>query len=83
MKGFLKVLLIVFLMIPSILFAKEEKELKMYLFYGDGCPHCKALGEFLDGYLEGVCGYGYSSYLYCMRLIYKYKKQYVCIVVRN
>ena len=24
----------------------------MYLFYGDGCPHCKQLKEFLNEYLD-------------------------------
>lgn len=37
--------------IPTIINAKE-KEINMYLFYGDGCPHCKELKEYLDVYLK-------------------------------
>lgn len=36
--------------IPNI--KAEEKQLDLYLFYGDGCPHCKALEEYLDDYLK-------------------------------
>ena len=52
MKRVLKCLFIVFLLIPCILFAKEKKDLNMYLFYGEGCPHCKALETYLDDYLK-------------------------------
>jgi len=30
----------------------SAKEINVYLFYGDGCPHCKAEEEFFDGYLK-------------------------------
>ncbi|NLC48151.1 MAG: hypothetical protein GX758_02165 [Tenericutes bacterium] len=30
----------------------EEKTLNLYLFYGDGCPHCKDEEDFLDKYLK-------------------------------
>ena len=51
MKKCFKVLLFILLFIPCIIFARE-KDLNLYLFYGDGCPHCKALGEYLDSYLN-------------------------------
>ena len=51
MKRFLKVFLVILLFIPCIILAKT-KDINMYLFYGDGCPHCKALGEYLDVYLK-------------------------------
>ncbi len=54
MKKILKTLLVVLLFVPFMVFAKEDssKDLNMYLFYGEGCPHCKALSEFLDEYLK-------------------------------
>lgn len=51
MKKILYVLLFAILLIPNILFA-DEKELNIYLFYGDGCPHCAALEKYLDTYLD-------------------------------
>ena len=47
---FLMMFLILF---PSTIFAKEDKEINLYLFYGNGCPHCKSEEEFLNEYLEG------------------------------
>ena len=37
--------------IPVMVFA-EEKTINIYLFYGDGCPHCKELEEWLTPYLK-------------------------------
>lgn len=51
MKKLSKVILFLLLLIPCILFA-DTKKINMYLFYGDGCPHCKALEEYLDVYLK-------------------------------
>ena len=51
MKKYIKILLITLLLIPCIIFA-DTKKVTMYLFYGEGCPHCKALEEFLDDYLK-------------------------------
>jgi len=51
MKKIIKTILFIILFIPIIIFGKE-KELNMYLFYGDGCPHCAALEVFLDDYLK-------------------------------
>ena len=51
MKKVILVLLFAITLIPSIIFA-DDKELNMYLFHGDGCPHCAALIEYLDGFLK-------------------------------
>ena len=51
MKKYYKIVLFLLLMIPCIIFA-DTKKLNMYLFYGDGCPHCKALEGFLNDYLK-------------------------------
>ncbi len=37
--------------IPSVVFASEN-DLNIYLFYGDGCPHCAAEEKFLNEYLK-------------------------------
>ena len=51
MKKLLVVILSIFLFIPIIVFG-EEKEVNMYLFYGEECPHCHALLEFLEPYSQ-------------------------------
>ena len=49
MKKIRIILFSLLLLIPSIVFGKE---VNLYLFYGDGCPHCAELEEYLDTYLE-------------------------------
>lgn len=51
MKKLLKVLLITLLFIPIIIFG-SEKDLNIYLFYGDGCPHCKEEEKWFETYLK-------------------------------
>lgn len=51
MKKIIYIVLTVLLFIPLMVYA-EEKQVNMYLFYGEGCPHCKELENFLDEYLE-------------------------------
>jgi thiol-disulfide isomerase/thioredoxin len=34
--------------LPFCVFAKEDDEVTLYLFHGDGCPHCAAEQEFLS-----------------------------------
>lgn len=51
MKKIIYLLIFAILLIPNILFA-EEKEMHIYLFYGDGCPHCAKEKKFLDSYLK-------------------------------
>ena len=46
-----KILLFLLLFIPIITFGKE-KDLNIYLFYGEGCPHCAEEEKFLDSYLK-------------------------------
>ena len=31
---------------------KADNVVNMYLFYGDGCPHCAEEEKFLDSYLK-------------------------------
>lgn len=46
MKKIVTVLLLFFtLLIPT---CRAEEKIDLYLFYGDGCPHCAAEKEFLD-----------------------------------
>lgn len=51
MKKIIYLIIMTILLIPNIIFAKE-KELNLYLFYGEGCPHCKQLKIFLNEYLD-------------------------------
>ncbi|MCI7558581.1 MAG: hypothetical protein MSS76_00455 [Clostridium sp.] len=46
-----KILFIIILFFPIVIFGKE-KELNIYLFYGDKCPHCAELEKFLEQYLD-------------------------------
>lgn len=46
-----KILFIITLLFPIVIFGKE-KELNIYLFYGDKCPHCAELEKFLEQYLD-------------------------------
>lgn len=45
MKRFIFLLSFVFLLVPITVKANEAN---IYLFYGDGCPHCSALEKYLD-----------------------------------
>lgn len=45
---FLFVMLIGILLIPSTVLAAEKEPVKVYFFYGDGCPHCAEAEEFFD-----------------------------------
>lgn len=51
MKKILKTLIILLTIVPFIINA-DEKELNIYLFYGETCPHCTAEKEFLNEYLK-------------------------------
>ncbi len=51
MKKIFKILLFIFLMVPLYTFA-SEKDVNVYMFYGEGCPHCKSEKEFFDDYLK-------------------------------
>ena len=49
MKKIIKVLFICFLFLPFIV---DAKEINLYLFYGEGCPHCADEKVFLNEYLK-------------------------------
>lgn len=51
MKKILYIIIFCIMLIPNVIYAKE-KELNMYLFYGNGCPHCIKLEKYLDNYLK-------------------------------
>lgn len=51
MKKTLKILLFLLLFIPFLVFG-GEKDLNIYLFYGDGCPHCKDEEKWFETYLK-------------------------------
>ena len=49
MKKYSYILLFMLMLIPNIVFGKE---LNIYLFHGDGCPHCRDEIAFFDDYLK-------------------------------
>ena len=51
MKKIIYLIIICLCLIPNIILSKE-KELNLYLFYGEGCPHCKQLKNFLNDYMD-------------------------------
>ena len=49
MKKVIKLLILAFFfLLPFNVFGLEEEKVKLYLFYGDGCPHCADEKVFLD-----------------------------------
>ena len=51
MKKILYAILITLLFIPTVIFAKD-KDINIYLFHGQECPHCEEERQFLDKYLR-------------------------------
>ena len=49
MKKFSYVLVFLFMLIPSVVLGKE---INIYLFHGDGCPHCRDEIAFLEEYMK-------------------------------
>lgn len=49
MKKLLKVLFICLMFTPFII---KAKEINIYLFYGEGCPHCKDEKVYLNNYIK-------------------------------
>lgn len=49
-KIFVVLLISIFIFLPNNVYAKNnnKREVNLYLFYGNGCPHCKSLEEFLN-----------------------------------
>ena len=50
MKKFIMTLCLLLVLIPSIAKAdnKEKEKINVYIFYGDGCPHCHKAFEFFE-----------------------------------
>ena len=51
MKKIIYTILITLLFIPIAICA-QEKDINIYLFHGQECPHCEEEREFLDTYLK-------------------------------
>lgn len=51
MKKITFILLFLIMFIPCVIFG-SEKDLNIYLFYGDGCPHCAEEEKWFKTYLE-------------------------------
>ena len=50
---YLLIIIISFLLLSPInVFASKDKEVTLYFFHGDGCPHCAAEEEFLKNNKE-------------------------------
>ena len=47
-KKFLIILVVSLIFLPISVKADNNETVNLYLFYGKGCPHCKALEEYLD-----------------------------------
>ena len=52
MNKFKKLLLLFLFVIIFPVSVKADNVVNMYLFYGDGCPHCAEEEKFLDSYLK-------------------------------
>ena len=48
MKKFFAVLLLTLLIFPVMVNAKDKKKINVYIFHGNGCPHCAKAFEFFD-----------------------------------
>ena len=52
MKKIKLLISILLLLLPITITKAESKQVDLYLFYGDGCPHCAEEEEFLNEYLK-------------------------------
>lgn len=54
MKKFIMTLLVALVLVPSIVCAKddEKEKINVYIFHGNGCPHCQKAMEFFDSIEE-------------------------------
>lgn len=48
MKKILITLLVLVAFMPNVVKAKEREKITVYMFYGDGCPHCAKAEAFFD-----------------------------------
>ncbi len=51
MKKILSILVITLMFLPNLVFA-EDKKINVYIFHGNGCPHCQKAMEFFDSIEE-------------------------------
>ena len=52
MKKFIFTICLLLLFIPCMVNAKDKDKIKVYIFYGDGCPHCHNAMEFFKSIEE-------------------------------
>lgn len=52
MKKILKLFILLIMFIPLAINASAKNNLNIYLFYGDGCPHCRDLERYLNEYIK-------------------------------
>ena len=48
MKKVLTLIIMLLVLSPMMVFAKEDKKVTVYVFYGETCPHCHEFFKFLD-----------------------------------
>lgn len=48
MKKILTLIIMLLVLSPMMVSAKEDKKVTVYVFYGETCPHCHELFKFLD-----------------------------------
>ena len=52
MNKIFRYFIITLLLILVPITAEAKSKYNVYLFYGDGCPHCAEEEEFFEGYLK-------------------------------
>lgn len=63
MKKFLLIICLLLLVCPTMVSAKEKEKINVYIFHGDGCPHCAKALAFFDS-IEGEYGKYYNLVKY-------------------
>ncbi len=59
MKKFLIALCLLIVLAPTMVCAKDNKKINIYMFHGNGCPHCAKALEFFKS-IEGEYGKYYK-----------------------
>ena len=52
MRNIFVTICLLILFIPGLVNAKEKEKINVYIFYGDGCPHCHNAFNFFDSIEE-------------------------------
>lgn len=47
-KNLFVLICLMLIVVPSMVSAKNKEKIKVYIFHGDGCPHCAKALEFFD-----------------------------------